>query len=88
MKQQKVKPLITLLLRALSNEGFESKPATPPIKKGAVWWSSESWLPADGQGLILLRLTPSVRLRCAAASCGASRLVERRVRIKPCHTTN
>ncbi|MEW8484137.1 MAG: hypothetical protein AB2705_03090 [Candidatus Thiodiazotropha sp.] len=35
-----------------------------------------------GEGLIRLRLTPSGRLRCAAASCGAARLVERRVRTK------
>ncbi|MEW8305998.1 MAG: hypothetical protein AB2695_02760, partial [Candidatus Thiodiazotropha endolucinida] len=56
-------------LRTWSNEGFESKPPYPPNEKGtegllcmgAGWW----------EGLIRLRLTPSGRLRYAAASCGA-----------------
>ncbi|MES9894691.1 MAG: hypothetical protein ABW141_07315 [Candidatus Thiodiazotropha endolucinida] len=45
---------------------------------GAGWW----------EGLIRLRLTPSGRLRYAAASCGAVRLVERRVLIKASLSAN
>ncbi|MGD8911830.1 MAG: hypothetical protein PVJ68_03670, partial [Candidatus Thiodiazotropha sp.] len=63
-------------------EGFESKPHYPPNKKGHEGLPSLEANCREGLIRQLCWLTPTGRLHFATASCGAARLVERRVRIK------